>query len=192
MLAGPRSPVDQQPVSGRQPALGKVGQRAHARHLGVCGRVNGLAHRANGRVMRPVEVADLRRALGRQGQPFGPRRGIRGELHRPLVGGRGRRVSAARHGIGGGLLQLGRHLLIRLRRRCGQVPGPAVRVGRPPQRVSKRPVHGQPPAQPSAVVCRCADQWMAEGDRTASDMDQPGLLGRRQVRDLHPERPARG
>ncbi len=182
-------PLDQQPVRARQPALGEVGQRPHARQPGLDDRVGDLAHRACGQAVRAVELADLRSGLGGQRQPPGPRRRIGGELHRALVGGD--RVPAAGHRRGRGALQLGRHLLVRSGRRRRQMPRPPVGVARTAQRVGQRPVHGQPPAEHGALVHRGAHQWMTEPDRRVDDVDQPGLLGRPQVGGRRPQRPGR-
>jgi len=136
------------------------------------------------------------RPLPGSGPPGSIRRGVQQLIGEPVVlGEAGRALEAgARRGVGaaseralGGLLQRGRHRLVRSGRGGGEMPGSpvGVTIGQGP---GQGAVHLTSLGGRRVAIARGPRQRMAELDDPVAQRHQPGGLRRPQVSEVEPQR----
>ena len=157
-------------------------------HQGVVGALEGLAEQVAGPGEAPAELG----GVGRPQEAEGAGLAHRGEPGGAVERARGRGVARAREGVAGRLLERPGDLLVRLERRGGEVPGPAVGGGRRVEGLGERPVGGAPLGRGGAVVHGRAHQRVAELEPAGLDGDELCELGLVQVVGPGAERPGGG
>jgi hypothetical protein len=134
-----------------------------------------------------IPAPDRNRRLAGGDQPLRPRLIVgceRGGLTQRTHDGRKR---AACPGPVGNPIEFARDTLVRRDRRRREVPGPMVVQALGAAGLRERAMDGTPLRRCCAVVGRRTKQRMAPDQRSIHDLDEPGILGRRERVNLHPE-----